>query len=301
MTLKAKIQSCLSPRQAPYFFIAPYLLLTLVFFVYPFVDAIILAFYQTNGPLSRVFVGWNNFRFVLADADFQKAVKNTSIFAFFSIFLQLPLSLGLALLLNTERDRMKGVFRLMIFSPQLVGQVFVGIMFAILFVPQFGLFNIFVQALFNKGLQMNWLQDPSLVMPALVITSLWMYAGFNMVYFLAALQNVDKSLVEAAIIDGAGPWQRFLNVTLPSIKPVATFVIIMSTIGSFQLFELPFVLLNNGFGPANSGLTIVGYLYNAAFAAGDLGRGAAVGWILTVIIFLLSLIQIRISGTLKQE
>lgn len=290
-----------SPKMAPYLFLAPYAVLTLVFFVYPFAEAIKLAFYQTNGPLSRTFVGLQNFRYVLTDPDFHKALVNTSVFAFFSIFLQLPLSLGLALLLNSGKDKLKGMFRLMLFSPHLVGQVFVGIMFAIMFVPQYGLFNIFVHTLVQKGLQMNWLQDPTLVMPALVITALWMYVGFNMIYFLAALQNVDQSLVEAATIDGANAWDRFRHVTLPAIKPVATFVVIMSTIGSFQLFELPFVLLNNSFGPANAGLTIVGYLYNAAFSAGDLGRGASVGWILAIIVFVLSLVQIKLSGTLRKD
>lgn len=300
MEPKAQKRMWLTPNRAPYFFLVPYCLLTLVFFLYPLFDAAVLTFYQTNGPLSRIYVGLANFEFVFNDPDFYKALKNTTVFAFFSIFLQLPLSLGLALLLNSGKDKIKGVFRLMLFSPHLVGQVFVGIMFAIMFVPQFGLFNIFLDKLFGVGLQMNWLKDSSLVMPALVLTSLWMYVGFNMIYFLAALQNVDKSLVEAATIDGAGPWQRFLNVTLPAIKPVTTFVVVMSTIGSFQLFELPFVLLDNGFGPENAGMTMVGYLYNAAFAAGDLGRGAAVGWVLALIIFVLSLIQIHLSGTLKE-
>lgn len=294
-------RSWVTMKRAPYFFLAPYLILTLVFFVYPFIDAVVLAFYQTNGPLSRTFVGLANFRFVLSDPDFAKALKNTSVFAFFSIFLQLPLSLGLALLLNSGADRVKGVFRLMIFSPHLVGQVFVGIMFTLLFAPQHGLFNKLVFALVGKGLQMNWLQEPQLVMPALVITSLWMYVGFNMIYFLAALQNVDKSLIEAATVDGASAWQRFVHVTIPAIKPVVTFVVVMSTIGSFQLFELPFALLNNGFGPDNAGLTMVGYLYNAAFNGGDLGRGSSVGWILALIIFVLSIVQIRLSGTLRED
>jgi len=273
-------------------------MLALVFFVYPFISAVVLAFYQTNGPRSQIFVGLYNFRWIFTDPDFHKALINTTVFAFFSIFLQLPLSLALAMLLNASRDKMKGFFRLVLFSPHLVGQVFVGIIFAIMFVPQYGLFNRFVDTLFNRGLQVEWLQNPALVMPALVITALWMYVGFNMIYFLAALQNVDKSLIEAARIDGAGAWQTFLNVTLPAIKPVATFVVVMSTIGSYQFFELAYALLR-GFGPANSGLFMVSYLYNAAFEAGDLGRGASVGWVLAIIIFILSMVQIKISGTLK--
>ena len=137
-------------------------------------------------------------------------------------------------------------------------------------------------------------------MPALVISSLWMYVGFNMIFFLAGLQSVDQSLVEAARIDGANRWQVFRHVTLPALKPVTIFVILTSTIGSFQLFELPFALLQ-GPGPANSGLTIVGYLYQAAFNSGDLGTGAAVGWLLSFLIFLVGLVQIQVSGTLKKD
>ena len=145
---------------------------------------------------------------------------------------------------------------------------------------------------------------PVLVMPAIVIASLWLYVGFNMIYFLAALQNVDQSLVDAAKIDGAGPWQTFLNVTVPAIAPVATFVLVTSTIGSFQLFELPYTLLqnnNSGFGPDNSGLTIVGYLYRQAFESGDLGTGAAVGWLLTCIILVVSLVQIKLASKVGSE
>lgn len=281
-------------------FLIPYLLVAAIFFLYPFIQAVILAFFQTNGPRSRIFVGLSNFAFILTDRDFHIALRNTTVFAFFSIFLQLPLSLVLALLLNSRKDRLRSFFRLALFSPHLVGQIFVGIIFSVMFVPQYGLLNRFLQAVSGWGLQQQWLQDPRLVMPALVITSLWMYVGFNMIYFLAALQSVDQGLVEAAQIDGAGPWAMFKAVILPAIKPVMTFVVIMSTIGSFQLFELPYALLQ-GFGPKNSGLTIVGYLYKNAFNAGDLGTGAAVGWILALIIFAISLVQVRLSGTLRKD
>jgi len=288
-----------SLRPRAWIFVAPYVAISAVFFAYPFFSALVLAFQQTNGPATKVYVGLSNFAYILSDPTFYKALKNTAVYAFCSVFLQLPLSLGLALLLNAGASRAKGFFRLLIFSPQLVGQIFVGVLFSVLFVPRFGLVNRFFHALFGWGLEEQWLQDPALVMPALVLISLWMYVGFNMVYFLAALQNVDESLKEAAAIDGAGPWRIFLHVTLPAIRPVATFVVVMSTIGSFQLFELPFALLNNGFGPDDAGLTVVGYLYGKAFQNGDLGTGAAVGWILTLIVFAVSLAQIRLSGAAR--
>lgn len=287
-------------RMSPYLFLAPYAILTCCFFLYPLFNAVVLAFYQTDGPQSRIFVGLDNFRFVLTDPNFWLALKNTATYAVLSVSLMLPISLGLALLLNTRNDRLKGVFRLIIFSPHLVGQVFVAVLFSVMFVPRYGLFNRFLQALIGWGLEQRWLGEPTLIMPALVLISLWMYAGFNMIYFLAALQNVDQNLVEAARIDGANSWQLFWNVTMPALKPVATFVVVMSTIGSFQLFELPYVLLQ-GFGPKNAGMTLVGYLYDTAFESGDLGTGAAIGWLLAVIIFMISSLQIRLSGTLRVE
>ena len=291
-------------QAAPYFFLLPYFLTCLIFFLYPLIYATVLAFYQTDGPARKAFVGWENFRFILTDADFRRALGNTTVFAICSICIQLPLSLSLAMLLNTKHDRLKNVFRLIIFAPNLVGQVFVGILFGMLFTPRFGLFNKLLQALIGWGLEEQWLSDPNLVMPAIVIASLWLYVGFNMIYFLAALQNVDQSLVEAAKIDGAGPWQTFINVTIPAIAPVATFVIVTSTIGSFQLFELPYTLLqnnNSGFGPDNSGLTIVGYLYRFAFESGDLGTAAAVGWMLTLLILIVSLVQIKLASNVGSE
>ena len=291
-------------RFAPYLFLLPYFLVTVVFFLYPLFYASVLSFYQTDGPGRRAFVGLSNFRFVLGDPDFHKALKNTTVFTLCSILVQLPLSLALAMLLNAKRDRLKGVFRLIIFSPNLVGQVFVGIVFTMLFTPHYGLFNKLLHALVGWNAQANWLFEPQLVMPAIVIASLWLYVGFNMIYFLAALQSVDQTLVEAAKIDGAGPVSTFLNVTVPAIAPVTTFVVVTSTINSFQLFELPFTLLQNsnvGYGPDNAGLTIVGYLYRYAFENGDLGTASTVGWLLTFLIFGVSLVQIRIASRLGSE
>jgi ABC-type sugar transport system permease subunit len=290
---------------APYLFLLPYVLVTAVFFIYPLFYAAVLAFHQTDGPSRKAYVGLANFRFILTDPDFHKALCNTLIFTACSLLLQLPMSLALAMLLNSKTDRMKNAFRLLIFAPNLVGQVFVGILFGLLFAPRLGLFNKLLHATVGWGLDQQWLSDPQLVMPAVVIASLWLYVGFNMIYFLAALQNVDQSLLDAARIDGAGAWQTFLNVTVPAIAPVATFVVVTSTIGSLQLFELPYTLLrsNNGsgFGPDNSGMTIVGYLYQFAAEAGDLGTAAAVGWILTCMIFVASLVQIRVSTRVWSE
>jgi ABC-type sugar transport system permease subunit len=287
---------------APYLFLSPYLLLTGIFFLVPFINAITLAFYETNGPRSRAFVGLDNFRFLLHDTNFHTALFNTTIFALVSVLIQLPLAMGLALLLNSGGSRIRGVFRLMFYSPNLVGQVLVGILFSVLFTPRYGLITRGTDALLRWGIEARWLTDPPLIMPAIVLSSLWLWVGFNMIYFLAALQTVDKSLEEAARIDGASPWQVFWHVTLPSMRHVVVFVVIMSVIGSYQLFELPITLLSEsyGFGAKNAGLTLITYLNFYGFRSGDLGLGSAVGWVVAVIIFTISLIQIRI-GRLAED
>ena len=132
---------------APWMFLAPYLLYAAVFFVYPLLYAGWLAFHQTDGPHTAIFVGLDNFKFIFTDSMFWKAMSNTTIYAIASICIQLPISLGLAMLLNNSNSRMKGAFRLMIFSPNLVGQIFVGVMFAVIFTPHYGLFNKGLDAL----------------------------------------------------------------------------------------------------------------------------------------------------------
>ena len=289
--------------KAPYLFLSPYIVLTAAFFAVPFINAIVLAFYETNGPRSRAFVGLDNFIFLFSDSTFRQALFNTTLFAFVSVFIQLPLSMALALLLNSGGDKVKGFFRLVFFSPNLVGQVLVGILFSVLFTPRYGLVNRVFQIVLHWGLEARWLSDPRLIMAAIVLTSLWLWVGFNMIYFLAALQTVDKTLQEAARIDGASPWQIFWHVTLPSMRHVVVFVVIMSVIGSYQLFELPLTLLSEsyGFGANNAGLTLITYLNYMAFRSGDLGLGSAVGWVVAVIIFVISLVQIRLGRVAEED
>jgi ABC-type sugar transport system permease subunit len=281
--------------------VSPFVILFLIFNCYPIAKSLSLAFYATNGPKSAVFVGGANFLFLLADPDFHTAVRNTAIFAFFSVFVQLSLSLGLALLLSQRWVRGRELLRLAFFAPNLVGQVFTGVLFSVLFIPQYGLLNKGLHALAGNliPLDTKWLANPALIMPALVLTALWIYVGFNMIYFLAALQAVDQELYEAAMVDGANGWQQFWAVTLPGIRPVATFVLVTATIGSFQLFELPYIMLNNSAGPDNAGLTIVMYLYNTGFVTGDLGYASAVGWTLALGMLLISLTQMRLTGAWK--
>ena len=282
-----------STDRAAYALLAPFLLVFGVFVLYPLVQSVVLASQQTFGPSATRFVGLANFRFLLADPLFHRAVWNTLVYTASSVTIQLPLALGLALLLNRADLRGRSFYRLAFFSPQLVGLAFLAIMSSVIFQKRTGLLNQALHATVGVPLDFPWLDQH--VMWTLIIATLWMYVGFNMVYFLAALQNVDRAQVEAAVLDGAGPFRRFVAVTLPAIKPVAGFVVLLSVIGSLQLFELPYLLLNGG-GPDNKGLTIVTYLYQTGFELGDLGYASAIGWVLALMLIGATIVQRLGSG-----
>ena len=274
--------------------LTPFLVLFVVFMVYPLIQSAFLSLNQTYGPETRLFVGTKNFELLIQDPVFWKAIRNTLVYTMGSLFIQLPLAFGLALVLNSRRLRGRAIYRLIFFSPQLMGLVFVSVLAALAFEKKAGLVNQSLSWIMNDSslLEIDWLQV--YIMPTLILISLWLYVGFNMIYFLAALQNVDRSLLEAAEIDGAGVLARLRHVVIPSVRPVATFVVLLSMIGSLQLFELPYILLQGNGGPNNRGLTIVMYLYQNGFELGDLGYASAVGWALALLLIGLALIQIKL-------
>ncbi len=273
--------------------LTPFILLFSIFMVYPLIQSAFLALNQTYGPDTRLFVGTKNFELLVHDPVFWTAIKNTLIYSLGSLFIQLPLAFGLALVLNSRRLRGRSIYRLIFFSPQLMGLAFVAVLGALAFEKRAGLVNRTLAWIMQDAslLEIDWLQE--YIMSTLILISLWLYVGFNMIYFLAALQNVNNSLLEAAEIDGAGPLNKLRHVIIPSVRPVATFVVLLSMIGSLQLFELPYILLNGNGGPNNKGLTIVMYLYQNGFELGDLGYASAVGWALALMLIVLALIQIR--------
>lgn len=285
----------------PLFFVGPFLLLFGVFVVWPLVSSLLLAFQQTYGPGTTNWVGFRNFSYLMSDVRFWKAVSNTMIFTFGSLFIQLPVALGLAMLLNHPKLVGRSWLRLIFFSPSLVGLPFVAILFSPIFEKRIGLLNVALHSLTGGWWdpEFAWLQV--YVMPALILSGLWIYAGFNMIYFLAALQNVPKDLTDAAEIDGCTPWRRFWHVTLPEIRPVAGFVTLLSIIGSFQVFELSMLLLQDSGGESDRGLTIVMYLYQTGFITGDLGYASAVGWVLAMALMTITIVHRKITQAYDED
>jgi ABC-type sugar transport system permease subunit len=287
-------------KLSPYLFVLPFVVTFCIFSAYPYLKSLSYSLYATSGPKDAKFVGLGNYTFLFADKDFHQAVENTARFALFSVALQLPLSLGLAILLSQKWLKGVNIWRLAIFVPNLLGQVAVGVLFSVLLQPKFGLVNIgLANVLGDTWLDKKWLSDPNYVLPALVFVQAWISIGYNMIYFLAALQNVDQELIEAAMVDGANGWQRFRAVTVPAIAPVTAFVLVTMTVGSFQLYELPRLLLGGG-GPDNRGLTIIMYLFNNGLNPGNLGYASAVGWTLALMLAAISAVQLWLSGAGKK-
>lgn len=280
-----------SSRLAPWLFLSPFLVIFVVFTLYPLARSVVLATHQTFGPEHEQYVGARNFAAMIADPLFWTALRNTFVFALASVFIQLPISLGLALLIERRGTPARPLWRILLFSPALVGVVFAAMIFGIILEKRTGLLNVMLHSLTAGAWNLDFAWTQQYVMSALIVASLWMFVGFNMIYFVAALQNVRRDLAEAAVIDGAGPIDRFRHVTLPAIRPVAGFVVLTSIIGSFQLFELPYLMLNQTAGPDNRGLTIVMYLYQVGFEVGDLGYASAIGWGLAVVLVVCTVVQ----------
>lgn len=281
----------LQHRYAPYLFLLPFLAVFAVFLLYPLGRSLLLSLHKTAGPRREIFVGLDNYRFLLRDRLFWGAVANTAAFTLVHLIIQIPAALGLAMLLNSPRVRGRSAFRFAFFSTYLVGPVFAAVLFSMVLGSRYGLFNQLLRLMFPHGHAVNWLSDPGLAMPAVLVASLWLSIGFGMIYFLAALQAVDGQLYDAAAVDGAGRWSRFWHVTLPGIRPVLLFMLLVDVIGGFQLFELPYVLFQ-GSGPNARAITIVMYLFMAGFGAGDLGYASAIGWALVLIVLGVTLLPL---------
>lgn len=282
-------------RYAPYLFMAPFVAVFAVFLAYPLTRSLVLSFHKTIGPGRIEFVGLGNFRFLMRDWLFWGAVANTTLFTIGFLLIQIPLSLGLALLLNSKWIRGRDWFRFAFFSTHLTGQVFVAVIFALLLDRRRGPVNQLLGAI-GIG-PIGWLTDPNWVMVSVLLAALWLSVGFGMVYLLAALQGVDRELYEAASVDGAGRISQFFHITLPGIRRVLNLLIFTGVVAGLQLFELPYVL-NQGVGPGGRGITIVMYLFITGFEVGDLGYASAIGWMLVVMVAIVGIIQYRIGKRL---
>lgn len=277
-----------SERRAAYLFIIPAVVLLAAFLLYPALQTVRYAFtdYNIMRPDRIKFCGLNNFIELFQDKDFWIAVKNTLHFTVLVVPFQTVLALALALLISSRRKGVS-IFRAAYFSPQVTSMVVVAILWTVLYNsnPSSGLLNAL---LVNLGMEpCGFLNDPKTAMNSIIFMSAWQGAGYQMMIFLAGLQGIPKDQYEAASIDGAGKIKSFLYVTLPGLKNVISYVIMITVIQAMKLFTQPYVMTKGG--PQNATRTLVYYVYEQGFQKRNFGYACAVAAVFFVIVISLSL------------
>lgn len=273
-----------------YLFILPSFLVVSVFVLYPISRAFLLSFQDWNLIGSRRWIGFGNYERLARDPIFNDALRNTAYFSFGSIPGKVIIALFVAVLLNKKIAGVK-VFRTVYFLPVVCSSVAAALMWQWLYDTHFGFINYILR---RMGLSpIPWITSEQWAMPAVIIVSVWKDIGYNMVIFLAALQDVPAELYDAAKIDGAGRWATFRYIVLPIISPAVLFVTIMSVIFSFQVFDVTTILTQGG--PGTATISLVQYIYKCAFQFFRMGYAAAVAYILFLIILGFTLVQIRFS------
>ncbi len=284
-----------SAIRSVYFFLAPALSAIFIFFFIPVIAAFIISFTDFDiyalGDYSTVrFIGLTNYFELFNDPLFWTALKNTFYFVLVSAPLSIMVSLGAAILLNSKLIKFKAIFRLSYFIPVVTTLVAVAIVWRFIYHPKFGIMNYFL-SWFNIN-PVDWLGDPVWAMPAIILMSVWKNFGYNMIIFLAGLQNISEELYEAAELEGASGWQKFKSITLPILAPTTAFVSIITMIGFFQFFAEPYIMTQGG--PLNSTLSIVQYMYHEGFKWWNMGYSASIAFVLFFIIFIGTLIQFKL-------
>jgi multiple sugar transport system permease protein len=280
-----------------YVLIIPGTALFALWTIYPLVYAFVMSFFEwnPNPAASSTFLGWDNYTKAFHDPVFWQAFGNVLWYTAGTVPTQIILGLAVALLLD-RKLMARGIFRVLYYLPVVTSWVVVSFIFEYLFSSQGGLINW----LLGDNLHLisdttTWLGSTSLALPTLMVLGTWKGVGWNMVIFLAGLQSIPNDLYEVASVDGAGTWARFRYITVPLLRPVLAFVTVMLVIGAFSAF-IPMFILTQG-GPEHSTETLLTYGYNNAFTSFDFGYGAAITYIFTAFVFVISVVQLKLLRT----
>lgn len=286
-----------SQKMAPYVFVAPFVISFLGLFFYPLVKGILMSF-QSILPGQVAFIGLANYSKIL-NSTFYQALYNTTIYVILTTVILVAVPMILATILNSKLMKFASIFRASLFIPSLTSVIVAGVIFRLMFgESEEGLANS-ILGFFGVG-PVEWKYHAGTGMFLMVLLASWRWVGVNIIYFMAGLTNIPKELYEAAEIDGAGVLQKFYHITLPLLKPVTLYVATITVIGGFRMYEESFVFWENG-SPGNIGLTVVGYIYQQGFQMNNMGFGSAIGVVLMVIIFVISVLQLKFFGALKKE
>ncbi|MEJ3747302.1 sugar ABC transporter permease [Actinomycetes bacterium KLBMP 9797] len=295
-----------APRRRPrgllrywpqYLAISPFYVIFAVFGLFPVLFTLYLAFHRWDGLGEMRYVGLENFRYLVDDSTFWLALRNTIVIWVLSTVPMLCLALVVAAMLNSA-VRFKGFYRLAYFVPNITSLVAMAIFFGAVFSTNYGFVNAVLHWLHLP--EAAWLSTPWGIKIAIATLITWQWTGYNAIIYLAGMQAIPGDLYEAAKIDGAGPVQTFFRITLPMLRPVILFTVIVSTVTGLQTFTEPQVMLpdtpttpNSG-GPGQAGLTMVLYFYHQAFDNNDFGYGASIAWAVFLVVLLFAAINWRL-------
>lgn len=292
--LKGESRMSLSYRQQEktwgYIFVLPAMLGFFLFMAYPMVEGIRLSLLEWSGLGPSKWIGLANYLKLFQDRHFHKAVWNTAYYTLGILLIGVPLALILAIALN-QKLRGRNFYRMAYYLPVISMMVAVSMLWKWLLSTNHGLVNYFLS--FVGIPRINWLLDPKCAMPGLILMSIWKGTGFNMVVFLAGLQGISSTYYEAADIDGATWWHKFRHITLPLLSPTTFFVIITTTIHSFQIFQQAYILTEGG--PQGATTTIVYYVYKNAFEWFKMGYACSQASLLFVVLIVVTLIQLKLQ------
>ncbi len=279
-----------------FYFVLPALLLYAVFFLYPFFRTIYLSMTEWNGVVAPMFTGLENYRRLLGDSQMWHSLWNNVIWVVLGTAAPIAIGLFLSVVLWSGA---KGslFFRTIYFLPVVVSPVIIGVIWNWIYNPLFGILNRGLRDIGLGSLTRGWLGEPSTALYAVMVTAIWSYIGFCVVVLYSGLQKVDSQLVDAAKIDGANAWTRFRHVIIPQISSVLTMVLVYTVIGGFNVFDLIWIMTKGG--PANASEVIATYTYGKAFQENEVGYGAALSMVMTVIALIAAIITLRLRG--KEE
>ncbi|WP_397376040.1 carbohydrate ABC transporter permease [Paenibacillus terricola] len=292
-TAKPGIKLMNKGRLTGWWFIAIAVIMIAAFYFYPMIQALLLSF-KTGKGANLHFTGLDNYKRLFSDRTFLAAVKNTFIYLIIQVPVMIVLAMFISVLLNDSKLKFKGFFRTAIFLPCVTSLVAYSIVFKYLFGAD-GLVNMLLTKLHLISAPIQWITDPFWAKVTIIIAITWRWTGYNMIFYLSALQNIDNSIYEAARIDGASAVRQFFSITVPLLKPIILFTSITSTIGTLQLFD-EIVNITKG-GPGNATMSISQYIYNLSFKySPDFGYAATVSYSIVIMIVILSIVQFKAAG-----
>lgn len=280
-------------RLFPYVFLAPAVALLLALTVYPLLYILRLSLYRMT-PTGESFAGWTNFLRIFQDGFFWRAAGQTLLLTLGALALELALGLSLALLLNTS-IRGRNLWRSLLLLPMILPPVVVGVIWRLIYNPNFGVLNGLLQLLGVDTTDLTWLADPSVALAAVILVDVWEWTPFVFLILLAGLQSIPEEPYEAACMDGSSEWQTFLHITLPLLAPAILVAVLLRTMDLLRIFDQVFILTQGGPGFATETISL--YIYKTAFRFFDFGYAAAMSVLLLLATLVLSRLYIRFLQT----